>query len=90
MVEFEWDEDNRFSDLKKHKRDFFDARDMFDGRPLFTTIGLDHDEVRTVSTGVQLDRHLTVIWTVRETRIRIISLRRARNAEERNHRQLYV
>lgn len=88
MVEFEWVEDKQLSNLEKHKRDFFDARDMFDGRSLFTTISLDHDEVRMVSTGVQSHRHLTVIWSVREARIRLISFRRARNAEERNHRAL--
>lgn len=88
MVEFEWGEDKQLSNLEKHKRDFFDARDMFDGRSLFTTINLDHDEVRMVLTGVQLHRHLTVIWAVREAKIHIISFRRVRNAEERNHRAL--
>jgi len=89
MVEFEWDEDKRLSNLEKHKRDFLDARQLFDGRPLFTTINLDHDEVRMILTGIQSYRHLTVIWTVREAKIRIISFRRARDAEERNYRQLY-
>ncbi|MDQ3442124.1 MAG: BrnT family toxin [Chloroflexota bacterium] len=89
MVEFEWVEDKQLSNLEKHKRDFFGARDMFDGRSLFTTISLDHDEVLMVSTGVPSHRRLTVIWSVREARIRIISFRRPRNAEERNHRQLY-
>ncbi len=89
MVEFEWDEYKRLSNLEKHRLDFVVAQRLFDGRPLFTTINLDHDEVRLVSTGVDEYRHLTVIWTVREAKIRIISFKRARDAEERNYRQLH-
>nr|MBA2468884.1 BrnT family toxin [Chloroflexia bacterium] len=43
----------------------------------------------SVSTGVNEYRHYTVVWTEPDERIRIISFRRARNAEERNYRQLY-
>jgi uncharacterized DUF497 family protein len=89
MVEFEWDEDKRLSNLEKHELDFLAARRLFDGRPLFTTTNLHHDELRSVSTGVNEYRHYTVVWTEPDERIRIISFRRARNAEERNYRQLY-
>lgn len=89
MVEIEWDEDKRFSPLKKHKRDFLDAREMFDGRPLFTKVNRDHEEPRWVSTGVREHRHYTVVWTERDEKIRIISFRRARDAEERDYRQLH-
>ncbi len=89
MVEFEWDEHKRLSNIEKHGSDFLDARSLFDGRPLFTTINLDHYEVRLISTGIHAYRHHTVVWTVRELKIRIISFRRARHAEERNYRQLH-
>lgn len=89
MVEFEWDEDKRLSNLGKHKLDFRVAQRLFDGRPLFTTINVDHDEPRWVSTGVHEYRYYTVVWTERDEKIRIISFRRARGAEERNHRQLH-
>lgn len=89
MVEFEWDEEKRLSNIEKHKLDFLDARTFFDGRLLFTTLNLDHDEPRWVSTGVPEHRHYTVIWTERDEKIRIISFRRARDAEERDSRQLH-
>jgi len=89
MVEFEWDEVKRRSNLEKHRLDFVVAQRLFDGRPLFTTINLDHDEPRWVSTGVDEHRHYTVVWTERYEKIRIISFRRARDAEERNYRQLH-
>ncbi len=89
MVEFEWDEDKRLSNLEKHELDFLAARRLFDGRPLFTTTNLHHGELRSVSTGVNDYRYYTVVWTERDEKIRIIFFRRSRNAEERNYRQLY-
>ncbi len=89
MVDFEWDEDKRLSNLEKHKLDFRVARRLFDGRPLFTTNNVDHVEPRWVSTGTDADRHYTVVWTERDEKIRIISFRRARDAEERKYRQLH-
>ncbi|MDQ3655076.1 MAG: BrnT family toxin [Chloroflexota bacterium] len=89
MVEFEWAEDKRRANLEKHKLDFLDARSLFDGRPLFTKINLDHNESRWVSTGINEHRYYTVVWTERAEKIRIISFRRARDAEERDYRQLH-
>lgn len=89
MVEFEWDEDKRRSNLDKHTLDFLDARRLFDGRPLFTKVSVNHDEPRWVSTRVHEHRYYTVVWTERDEKIRFISFRKARDAEERNHRQLH-
>ena len=35
MVEFEWDEDKSLANLEKHGIDFLNARQLFDGRPLY-------------------------------------------------------
>ena len=89
MVEFEWDEVKRLSYLEKHELDFLAARRLFDGRPLFTTTNLHHDELRSVSTGVNEYRHYTLIWTERSDSDRVISMRRARDAEKRKYRAVH-
>lgn len=89
MVEFKWDEDKRLSNLKKHGFDFEDARLLFDGRPVLTSTSQRGDEVRYVTTALFLARYVTVVWTRRDPKVRIISMKRARHAEEREYRQLH-
>ncbi len=89
MVAFAWDEDKRRANIENHGVDFRDARVMFDGRPLLTRNSFRDEELRQV-TIVVLGEHLrTVIWTRRDGRVRIISIRRARDAEEREYRALH-
>ena len=89
MPEFEWDEAKRLSNIQKHDIDFRRARSLFDGRPILISL-VDHpDEVRLAATGVLDGRFATAFWTVRGRHIRLISVRRARNAERRQYRQLY-
>lgn len=89
MVEFEWDEAKRLSNVEKHGLDFEDAKAMFDGRAFVSLISARNDETRFVTTA-ELDGLLyTVIWTDRSKAIRIISMRRARDAEEREYRAVH-
>jgi uncharacterized DUF497 family protein len=87
-MEFEWDEDKRLSNIEKHGFDFRDVEVLFDGRPLYTRDSPRGDENRHMTTAEFAGRLMTVIWTERGEKIRIISVRRARDAEERNYRQL--
>jgi uncharacterized DUF497 family protein len=89
MVEFEWDEDKSFANLGKHGIDFLDARQLFDGRPLYNTFNERYAELRIVSTGRLGETFYTVTWTLREGKVRIISCRRARHGEKRAHRALH-
>lgn len=89
MVEFEWDEDKRLANIEKHGVDFRDARVMFDGRPLLTRTSFRDEELRQVTIVVLGERLRTVIWTRRDGRVRIISIRRARDAEEREYCALH-
>lgn len=89
MVEFEWDEEKRLSNIEKHGLDFDGADVFFDGRPVYISTSRRDDEVRFVSTGIYLERFITVIWTPRGEKVRIISMRRARDAEKRAYRQLH-
>jgi uncharacterized protein len=86
---FEWDEAKRRGNLDKHGIDFLDVRRLFDGRPIVTIRGAYPDEVRSVTTGIIDGRFVTVVWTRRNNAIRIISARRARDAEARAYRALH-
>ena len=88
-MEFEWDEDKRQINLIKHKIDFEDARRIFDGRPALVIPGRFVLEERTLTIAELDDRFVAVVWTKRGEKIRIISARRTRDAEERAHRKLH-
>ena len=87
--EFEWDEDKRHGNIVKHGIDFLRIRQVFDGRPTLSSVTTRNGEQRIVNTG-ELDAKLyTVIWTERSGTIRLISARRARDAEERQYREIH-
>ncbi len=81
-MRFEWDEAKRWSNLEKHGFDFQRAIRIFDGRPRLDIPSRRGDEERVLS--------VAVAWTQRDLdAVRIISVRRARRAEEKQHRQLH-
>ena len=83
---FEWDEAKRLKNIEKHKIDFTDAITIF--RYFVYTVQdtrADYGEERYVSTGLLNDMEITVIYTPRGGKRRIISARRARVKE----RQIY-
>lgn len=88
-MEFEWDEEKRLANIAKHQIDFDELDQLFDGRPLYEFDTDRFGEARTSSTGELDGRLVTAIWTWRAGKRRLISVRRARDAEERAHRQLY-
>jgi uncharacterized DUF497 family protein len=89
MAEFEWDEAKRLTNIQKHGFDFYRAKRLFDGRPILVTIESLDDEIRFSTVGRLDGRLVTAIWTVRGPNIRFISVRSARDAERRKHRQLH-
>lgn len=89
VVEFEWDEAKRQSNLAKHRVDFVDVQALFDGRPLFTAVSRLVGEQRFVTTGILDGRFYTAVWTWRGEIIRLIPARRARDAETRSYRSIH-
>jgi hypothetical protein len=88
-MEFEWDEATNEANLAKHGIDFRRARVLFDGRSVITIPSQRFGEDRLATIG-EIDGLLyTAIWTNREDRIRLISVRRARHEERRKYRSLY-
>jgi uncharacterized protein len=89
-MEFEWDEAKRRSNIDKHGFDFRDVRPVFDGRPRVDIESSRGSEERTLSVAIFNERFTAVTWTWRgDDTLRIISVRRARHAEERQYRQLF-
>jgi uncharacterized protein len=85
--EFEWDRAKADANFQKHGVDFDVAMHVFDDS--FVFIELDYSnstsEDRYTATGQVVDALLTVIYTERGYRIRIISARKASNDERRKY-----
>jgi uncharacterized DUF497 family protein len=89
LIEFEWDESKRETNLKKHGIDFSLARILFYGRPVVSTQIPDQNEHRVKTTGKIRGKYWTAIWTQRDGAIRFISVRRARNEEIGEYRSVH-
>lgn len=89
-MEFSWDEEKREWVLAERGIDFLRvAHSLFDGRPLLTVPTIRGAEERFLSIGPIDAKFFAVIWTWRNEKIRIITARRARDAEEKRYRSLF-
>lgn len=89
-MRFSWDEAKRTANLQKHGLDFVLAERLFDGRPVFTYRSDRNDELRYVSVGViDHGRVVALVWTDRDSVVRVISLRRARDGEKRAYQDVF-
>ena len=85
-MKFEWDENKRLSNLRKHKIDFVDAEKIF----YSTTITIEDDresygEQRFVTFGNLQGCVVAVVHTETDEIIRIISIRKTTKHEERGY-----
>jgi uncharacterized protein len=78
-----WDPEKAAANLRKHGVDFRDVMGVFDDPYALTREDPDaHGEQRFVSIGMDfLGRVVTVVYTHREVRIRLISARRSTRRE---------
>ena len=84
-MEFEWDENKNQSNQSKHGISFDEAAEIF-RYPIYKLVDIrkDYEEVRYIGIGSNSQMIvLTVIFTERESRIRIISARRANKKERK-------
>ncbi len=86
---FEWDEVKRLKTLKDRVLDFKDTWQVFDGRPVLHLPSWRNNESRFVSVAEINGDLYTVVWTWRGDNQRIISFRRARNAEKGAYRKVH-
>ena len=88
-MDFEWDETKRATNLRVHGLDLMDAIRLFDGRPVYSYPSTRHGEERFVTVGLLESKFFAVVWTERTKAVRLISFRRARDAEERKYFALF-
>ncbi len=86
---FAEDEAKRRLNRDRPKIDLVEALVLFDGRPVMTYPSPRGDEVRFVTVGVIGSKLYALVWTMRQGATRFISLRRARDGEEREYRARY-
>jgi hypothetical protein len=82
VVEYEWDEAKRRGNLAKHGIDFADAHQFdWDSAMRFPDVRKPYGEERWLALGKIGARLHAVIYTTRDGRTRVISLRKANNKE---------
>lgn len=87
-MQYEWDEDKRAANLIRHEVDFAAAAD-FAWDTAIETIDdrFDYGEKRWVALGrIGITLHV-MVYTLRATKIRIISLRKANKREKRYYEE---
>ena len=86
VMEYQWDETKRLTNLRKHGIDFADVPAVFDGDILTVEDErLDYGEQRFVTFGLLKGRVISVVHTEREDHTRIISARKATKYEQRTY-----
>jgi len=85
-MRFEWHEDKRRANLRKHRIDFLDAETVFAGQTVtFEDTRQHYGERRFVTFGLLQGRVVALVHTEREAAIRILSMRKASKHEERSY-----
>ena len=85
-MDFEWDDEKQLSNVRKHGIDFLDAKEIWRGHVLeIPSVQNHHGEDRFVAIGHEAGRFITVVFTWRGNKRRIISARIARKDERENY-----
>jgi len=86
MMDFEWDENKRQSNLRKHGIDFVRAAAIFENPILEREDNrYDYGESRLIALGETTGVVLFVVYTMRGSVYRIISARRATKSEQQQY-----
>ena len=88
-MRYEWDERKRLSNLEKHGLDFFDVVDVFEAPHVVASSSHGKPEERFLATGTLEGRFVTIVYTMRDANVRVISFRRARHEERETYQKLY-
>ncbi|PWT80810.1 MAG: hypothetical protein C5B58_10960 [Acidobacteria bacterium] len=84
-MEFEWDEEKRESNLRKHGIDFEYAKDIWNGATIESPAGETQGESRIKAIGRFGYRILAIVYTERGGKRRLISARPASRAERAHY-----
>jgi uncharacterized DUF497 family protein len=82
-MRYEWDEQKRLANVKKHGIDFIDLPEVFDGNiVIIPDERFDYGETRFILIGILKSQVIVVAYTERGENIRIISARKATKNEQ--------
>jgi len=82
-MSYEWDDQKRQTNVKKHGIDFIDVPELFDGDVvILPDERFDYDEARYIALGILRSHVVVVSYTERGDNIRIISARKATKNEQ--------
>lgn len=84
-VEFEYDLDKSESNKRKHGIDFEESKALWNDLSAYEVDAITIDEPRTKRVGNCQGKLWAAIFTMREERIRIISVRRAHGDEAKRY-----
>ncbi len=87
--EVEWDENKRLKNIEKHGLDFVDAVEVLDGPCLCVPARQVHGEARSMAIDKLGDIAVSIIFTMRESVLRVISMRKARDGERRHYEEVF-
>jgi len=81
MSDFEYDDDKSTANQEKHGIDFLAAQELWKDPDLLEIQAKCNDEPRLLVIGLIGSRHWSAVFTRRNRRIRLISVRRPRKKE---------
>ena len=82
-MRYEWDQQKRQTNIKKHGIDFMDVPELFDSDiVILPDERFDYGENRFIVIGVLKNQVAVVVYTERSDNIRIISARKATKNEQ--------
>ena len=85
-MRFEWDENKRRTNIKRHGFDFVDMQEIFEnGTCSFPDDRFDYGEVRYFTLGLLFGRIVAVSHTETDEISRIISVRKANKHEQERY-----
>ena len=80
-MDFEFDPKKSDSNMEKHGIDFVRAQALWEDLDLMVIPAHTTDEARSIAIGIIESLHWSAIFTYRDNRIRLISVRRSRREE---------
>jgi uncharacterized protein len=83
MIEYEWDEDKRLSNLERHGLDFRKAALVYENPGKLTLKSRYSHEPRLVDIAEVEGRAMVLVYTLRSEAVRCISFRYAKRRERR-------
>ncbi|MDD1428118.1 BrnT family toxin [Dolichospermum sp. ST_sed9] len=85
-LQFEWDENKRLNNIRKHGIDFVDAVIIFENdNVIIEDDRFNYNEQRFIALGLLQGWVIVIVYTEREDIIRIISARKATEYEQRTY-----